>query len=60
MVLVPPPNPSHMETGRELIIATQIVGIQIADEIPSLLATSLRINHQERASEASNMSLGSI
>ena len=47
-----------METGRDAIIATQIVGIQIAEEIPSLLAMSLLINHQERASEASNMSLG--
>jgi hypothetical protein len=40
------------------MIATQIVGIQIAEEIPFLWATSLLINHHERASEANNMSLG--
>lgn len=40
------------------MIATQIVGIQIAEEIPFLCATSLLINHHERASEANNMSLG--
>jgi hypothetical protein len=38
------------------MMATQIVGIQMADEIPFLWAMSLLINHQERASEANNMS----
>jgi len=40
------------------MIAAQTVGIQMAEEIPFLWATSLLINHHEKASEVNNMNLG--
>src|SRR5260221_4973225 len=57
MVLLPPPKPIHMESGRDEIIITQIVGIQTLREMPGRKAPSLLISHQEAASERSNMSL---